>query len=798
MQKKDTIRKWAATVVILGLVACGDVEERKAKYMQQGNELFAEGRYDKALLAFKNVLQIDPKDSESRLQLAETLAKQGSLREAFAHYRAIIAADEGHVMSRVRAGKMFLMGRNIEIAEKLMQEAVALAPENSEVLVLQGAVFLVKGKLEEATSTIEKAMQNDPESSAAVLMRASIFTTKNEIDPAIEVLKKGLLSSPDNETIHLLLAKLYSQKNLNDKVESEFKQLIEIRPDSLEHYKRLLAFYMADEQLLKAENVLRSAMKNIPDDDNAEFYLIDFLSKKYGLDKALTELKLLIEQSPENYAFRFKLAAIYMDNEQMQLAEDVLDTIVKLDGEGISGIKARNGLARMYATTERGGEAKAMIKAVLEDNPRDAEALTLRGQFALKENKMTAAIADFRAAIVGQPDDVKLLKLLASAQMGNNEAELALENLKKVVAVAPDDIAARRGVIELLFESGKPLQAESDVLALLKLSAKDQKALESLFEIRVAQEKWEDARAIADKIQQVEDDPAKGYYLNARVSQAAGQWQESIKPFKQVLALKPGAVEPLTQLVKSYLVLGQVENAISFLTAVVKDLPDHFVAYNLLGEVFLRNKRLSEAEKAFQQAVKIKPEWFSAYRNLALLSMIKKDKDSAVSILLTGIDKTQGAVELIDILSALYKKEGNTAGVIKLYEEARDRNPDSVLVANNLASYLAEYGGDQESLDRAEAIAEPLAISNNPNLLDTVAWIAYKQGKLDKAQKLLESAIELGSTEPEINYHLGMVYHKQGDKAMAQSYLQKAVSKGASYSGIDQAKEILEGIKSSG
>ena len=52
-------------VAMVGLLAaCGGSEERKAKYMDEGKQLFTAGDYQKAQLSFKNVLQIDPKDVE--------------------------------------------------------------------------------------------------------------------------------------------------------------------------------------------------------------------------------------------------------------------------------------------------------------------------------------------------------------------------------------------------------------------------------------------------------------------------------------------------------------------------------------------------------------------------------------------------------------------------------------------------------------------------------------------------------------------------------------------------------------
>ncbi len=796
MKKRSVIKKWCVACIIAGLIACGSAEERKAKYFQQGKELFQEGRYEKALLAFKNVLQIDPKDIESRYQLAETLSKQGEIRKAFAQYRSIVSIDETHVMSRVRVGQLFLMGRNFEEAEKMLKEAISLAPNDNEVLVFQATVNLVKNNIEEAVNSIEKVLQQDPNSSSAIVMRAAIHTKKGEIKQAVERLKQGIINAPNNEEMHLMLAKLYHKQELKTEAESELNKLIEIKPDSLLNYKRLVEFYLLDKQVSKAENVLRNAVKQMPNDEKAPLYLIDFLAQKYNVDKAIDELAKLIEQSPEAYALRFKLAALQLGKKDLVASEATLNKIVELDRLGASGIKARNGLARLYASTKRVDEAKELIKIVLAENPRDAEALTLRGRFALVDKDVNGAIADFRSALVGQPNNVKLLKLLSSAQVANNDMVLAIENMQKVVSIAPNDMAARLGVVDLLFRSGKQLQAEADILAILKQDPKNKKTLDYLFKVRMFQKDWGKAQEVSEQIRTVGEDPAKGYYLSGRAYQAEKKWQKSIDAFKQVLSIKPGFVEPLTQMVKSYLLLDEPENALSYLKSVIENQKEHFVAYNLMGEVFLRNKKLVDAEKAFRQAIEIKPEWFSAHRNLALLTLINKDKVAAIGILQNGIEKTKGSIGLVDLLASIYKKDGANDKIIALYEQAYLQHPNSIVVINNLASFLSEYGGTQEALDRAEKIAMPLQKSTNPNVLDTAGWIAFKQGNYEKAKKILESSIELGAIAAEISYHMGMVYYKLGDSNSAQTHLEKALLNSPNYKGIEQAKDVLQSIKS--
>jgi len=117
---------------------------------------------------------------------------------------------------------------------------------------------------------------------------------------------------------------------------------------------------------------------------------------------------------------------------------------------------------------------------------------------------------------------------------------------------------------------------------------------------------------------------------------------------------------------------------------------------------------------------------------------------------------------------------------------------------NNLVSYLSDYAKDSAGLERAAKLAEPLAKINNPNTLDTVGWIAYKQGNYAKAQEFLLRVIALDPESAINNYHLGMNYYKQNDTAKARELLQKAVDKKVNFIGLDMAKETLRSIDRAG
>jgi hypothetical protein len=72
-----------------------------------------------------------------------------------------------------------------------------------------------------------------------------------------------------------------------------------------------------------------------------------------------------------------------------------------------------------------------------------------------------------------------------------------------------------------------------------------------------------------------------------------------VSAFESSLSKQPEAIEPLTQLIKSYLALKQSDKALGKLNEIIKQQPKNFVAYNLLGSVYLNDNILTSIKITF-------------------------------------------------------------------------------------------------------------------------------------------------------------------------------------------------------
>ncbi|WP_169977364.1 tetratricopeptide repeat protein [Tautonia rosea] len=92
----------------------------------------------------------------------------------------------------------------------------------------------------------------------------------------------------------------------------------------------------------------------------------------------------------------------------------------------------------------------------------------------------------------------------------------------------------------------------------------------------------------------------------------------------------------------------------------------------------------------------------------------------------------------------------------------------------DLALALADAGRE---FDTALAIAEA-AFADGPNTesRDTLAWILYCKGEHDRAAEILDEALKVGTQNPLILFHAGMIAHARGQTDDARRLLKQALA----------------------
>lgn len=779
------------TIMAATLAGCGGAEERKNAHLEKGRALLAENNYDKARVEFSNVLQIDQKDKEARLLLAQTYEKLQDWRNAAAHYLRLIEDDPEHIEARIKMGQIYALGHAFDKAMEQVDEVLKRQADNVDALALRGGIRQQQGDSAAAILDAQAALNKDPAHLNAMVLLASLHLQNKEPDKAMVVLRDAQARHPENSNLRTLLAKIYVDAGKNDDALTILRESVSRDPKVLMYRLQLTALQIKLNDLDGAEQTLHDAIRDLPEENTAKLALAEFLATRRDRGKAESELANWIKEQPDVYEFRFAHAALLEATDQPDKARQAYDEILAKDEKGPHGLKAKVRLAGLAARQKDLKRADELLAEILKDNPRDKDALTLRAQIAMTRQDYATAIADFRSVLKDDPLSARHKRLLARAHFLNHENDLARSTLQDAVAASPEDMQLRGDYLQLLAEANDMKGVVAQLEDILRISPGNLGALETLFKAHSINRDWAAARQTADRLREKYPDKPHAYYFGGLVNQAEGKVEESLGDFEEALKRAPDAIEPLTQLIKSHLALKQKDKAVERIDQAIAVQPTHFVAHNLKGEILLVDRKFDEATAAFAKARELNPKWPVPYNNVAVALEVQKDPDGAIKVLKDGIAATENSPVLITSLAALYERTGAYDDAIALYEDIIQESPDAILAANNLAMLLAEYKADAGGLERAKKLVELIKDSKNPAFLDTVGWVRLKLGETDTAVPALEEAIKGAPDSPTIHYHLGIAYQRKGNPSGARDHLTKAMEAKVPFPGMEAAKAAL-------
>ncbi|HEC51669.1 MAG TPA: tetratricopeptide repeat protein [Pseudomonas sabulinigri] len=138
----------------------------------------------------------------------------------------------------------------------------------------------------------------------------------------------------------------------------------------------------------------------------------------------------------------------------------------------------------------------------------------------------------------------------------------------------------------------------------------------------------------------------------------------------------------------------------------------------------------------------------------------------------------------------LHEQLGNPAGLEEDLGAILEREPDNAMALNALGYTLADRN---ERLDEALSLLQHAAElePNDPAVRDSLGWVHYRLGNLDRAEQLLRDAFN-NFPDQEVAAHLGEVLWRQGNKREARKVWKKGLEQAPDSQLIPATRERLE------
>jgi tetratricopeptide (TPR) repeat protein len=306
-------------------------------------------------------------------------------------------------------------------------------------------------------------------------------------------------------------------------------------------------------------------------------------------------------------------------------------------------------------------------------------------------------------------------------------------------------------------------------------------ALTGLSMLALARHRWYDAIGFAKRAleRNPEDPSALGALADAYLS--LGRYDEAFELFDQVAVLAPSAAS-YARISYGRELIGRPKGAIDAMELAFElgesAVPEHEAwARVQLGNLYFGIGRLDPAERAYRRALTRYPGYVLAEAGLARVEAARGEYSAAIPRLERAVDlrpTAENAILLGDVLTAAGRDEeaGTAYELVDAIETLLEANG----VRTELQTALLDLDRDRDLEDALARAREAYEAAPGINAADVLGWALYKNGRCGEARGYSVEALRLGTTDPLLLFHRGMIERCLGNESESQRFLSKALA----------------------
>ena len=300
-------------------------------------------------------------------------------------------------------------------------------------------------------------------------------------------------------------------------------------------------------------------------------------------------------------------------------------------------------------------QAMAAYDAVLEREPRHADALQFQGVVKMQIGRSDEAIELMERAIAVHPGNSQAHYNLGLAMRAEGKEPKALAAFRRAIAVEPRNFEAHNAIAGILLAAPDQLDtAEAHIHHALKSNPNYAPARNNL----------------------------------ALLLKARGRPEAAVSEARAAVAQAPRHAPALITLGALLLELGETEEAEKILRDAVTLAPEDSAAHTNLGAALSHTGARAAAEVEFERALELDPENTESLNDLALIHSHQGRHDAAAALLQRALSLQPDDATVHANLGGVFRRQQKWGNSITCFRRALDIDPDNLHRAQNFADSL--------------------------------------------------------------------------------------------------------------
>jgi len=372
------------------------------------------------------------------------------------------------------------------------------------------------------------------------------------------------------------------------------------------------------------------------------------------------------------------------------------------------------------------------------------------------------------------------------------EGERARVGLHNEIALALARRARETGDTSFYDEAARALAPA------LALAPEDLQALTIEIWIMLGRHEFAAALEKAQALNRRAPDDVQVYGLIADAAAEMGEYATAESAVQWMLDIRPGNVAGLTRGAYLREVFGDVDGAIDFMTLAYERTPpdeseDRAWLLTHIAHLMLLAGRVDDAESAVRRALEAFLDYHYALAMMGRVRTAQGRHAEAAEFLARHVAAAPHPENYYYHAEALQRagRLAEAAAAWKVFETKARGEMNAVDNANRelVLYYVDRANQGHEALRIASA---EIVRRRDVFTRDALAWSLSAVGRHAEAREAINAALSVGTSDPRLLYHAGIIAMRQGDRDSARRYLERAIQ-GASES-TQPAREALASL----
>jgi tetratricopeptide (TPR) repeat protein len=693
--------------------------------------------------------------ARQHLRRGEEHIEAGRFAEAESELRAALQTTiPERALAYFKLGMACLGLKETERALAAFQQAIAADQSMRPARAELARLYLAAGNGTKAEEQIRALLAADPDDAEAQVLMAMSHLAGQRAREAREALSQALALDPRSAAAHLTLGRLLTSEGDDAAAARAIEEAIALDPARVDGYLALAETHRLRGDWAGAERALQRAAAAAPESGTPQILLGELYVMQGRHDAALALFTKLSRDGPDTWTAAKRLTELYLDREVMP-------------------------------------EAQRRVAQHLATNSRDVEAHYLYGRLRLAEGQIDDGAAALERVLRAAPSFVRARYHLGLARLRQGHVESAIAELAECLRYQRDFLPAREALARVYFRGGRFDLARQEAMRFLAGRPHHFEMRLLAGDAALAGGDPEESGRISRELAAEYPDRYESHHRLGRVLARLGAHAAARAALEQALALSPSSVEVLADLVQVMEAAKQpYAERIQRVSAHVDANPEVALARLLLGQLMLAAGAPGAVE-ILEDVVHRHPGLLPAYYVLGGVYAARGELGAAKRNLERLVERDPSLIAPYVMLGMIEETEGNSAGAARRYQQALALDPRCAPAANNLGWHYAER---EDDLDKALELAgrARAGLPDDPRVADTLGWILYRRGVYSAAVGPLREAATQMPENPEVRFHLGMAYLRNGEAEKARDELRSALDLGAFPSAGEARRALAE------